>query len=272
MKFFFKLIGLSILFSWGVCVSAKDGYQFVDAKANALGGCSAVLPGFLNPSLYVFFPSEGRIASLQYRNKYAMKEFSTYAGMFNFPNRYLNAGLYISRYGFKAYHETMVSLHAYRQLSKHLSLGVRVDYLNLHYSPSESNKSAVTADLFLSAQPVDNLFLSLVAMNPIAVDVKVGEDKLEIPIILALGARYMFQQKFGVQVELEKDFSHPLVGKLGLEYIPIRQLSIRAGIYGKPFTPSFGIGLQLSPFLLDVSFSRHPVLGFCSSCGLSFRY
>ena len=207
MSHYIQLIGLlGLMLFYSGSISAVDGYQFIDARTQSLGGCGSVIPGFSNPSLYVFFSSEGWIASLQYRNKYVMNEFSTYAGMFNFPNRYLNAGVYVSRYGFNAYHETMASLHIYRRLSKYISLGVRADYLNLHYSQSESNKSAVTADLFFSAQPAENLFISVLALNPIGVDVKVGADKMEVPIVLAVGTRYLYQKKFGVQVELEKDF------------------------------------------------------------------
>lgn len=249
---------------------ALDVYQYIDAKAYSMGNTLSVLPGFANPASCSF--TTVRSASLQYVNRYGVKELSTYAGLINLPNKYLNTGLYMSRFGFNAYHETMVSVNVYKKLSSYLGLGIRINYLNLHYSDKETNKSLVTGDIGVYIKPVKHLILSVLAVNPLRTGIKIGKNKYDTSIILSVGVSYEIAKYFLVTGELEKDFLYPAIVKLGMEYIPIKQLSIRAGMYAKPFTPSFGLGINISPFVIDLAFNRHPVLGFYSCCGLLFNF
>ena len=69
---------------------ALDVYQYIDAKAYSMGNTLSVLPGFANPASCSF--TTVRSASLQYVNRYGVKELSTYAGLINLPNKYLNTG------------------------------------------------------------------------------------------------------------------------------------------------------------------------------------
>lgn len=268
--FFISILYFTVSFFFNTC-KALDVYHFIDTRAYSMGNCLSVLPGFANPAGYVF-ASDNRKVSLQYVNRYGIKELSTYAGTFNFPNKYLNIGVYMSRYGFKAYHETLSSFNMYRKLSSYIGLGIRVNYMNLHYSDRESNKSLLTADIGLLVQPLEHFILSVLAINPFCIDLKVNGRKIEVPIILSVGASYQLSDSFLVVAEVEKDFVYPVLVKLGMEYNPVKQLNIRVGMYGKPFTPTFGVGVKLSSFSFDLAFNKHPVLGFCSCCGLSFNY
>ncbi len=249
---------------------AQNTHQFVDARAYSMGNTISVLPGFTNPAGYGFESS--RHIALQYVNRYGIKELSTYAGMVNLPNKYLDTGLYVSRYGFDKYNETMVSMNFYKKLSGYISLGIRINYLNIHYSGRDSNKSLLTGDIGLLTRPVKNCTFSILAINPLQTSFKVGVEELEIPSLLIVGVSYQPVDNFLLTAEIEKDFAYPVVYKTGLEYSPIHQLSVRAGMSGKPFTPSFGIGIHISSFTVDLGFSRHPVLGFCSCCGLQFNF
>lgn len=271
MKCFFISILYFTIFSYYVSTcKALDVYQFIDTKAYSMGNTFSVLPGFANPASHGFV--DARYVTLQYANRFGVKELSTYAGSVNVPNKYLNAGLYISRFGFDAYHETSISLNLYRKLSDFISLGVRINYLNLRYSDKEPSKSMVSADIGVLVQPIEHLRLSVLAINPLRTDIKIGGEKSEIPVILLVGASYEVGESFLLTAEVEKDFKYPFVCKFGMEYSPIQQLSIRAGIYGKPFTPTFGVGINIRPFVVDIAFSRHPVLGFSSYCGLRFDF
>lgn len=273
MKCFCISILCFTVFSYFVSnCKALDVYHFIDSEACAMGGCLSALPGFANPAGYVFDDASGRVVSLQYANRYGVKELSTYAGMFNFPNKYLNAGIYVSRYGFRSYNETLASINAYRSLSSWMGLGVRVSYLHLHHSESASDRSLVTADIGIRLKPTERLVLSVLAVNPFCIEMKADGQKMEVPVILSVGGNYLFSDTFSTVVEVEKDFAYPVVCRCGMEYVPIEELSIRAGMYGKPFTPTFGLGLKLASFSIDLAFDRHPVLGFRSFCGLSFNY
>lgn len=268
--FFISIIHFTIIAYCIHTCEAQNTYHFVDTRAYSMGNTLSVLPGFTNPAGYGFEYS--RHIALQYVNRYGVKELSTYAGMINFPNKYLDTGLYVSRYGIDAYNETTVSMNFYKKLSGYLSLGIRINYLNLHYSGRESNKSLLTGDIGLLTRPVKNCTFSVLAINPLQTTFKAGEEELEIPALLLVGVSYQPVNNFLLTAEVEKDFAYPVVCKVGIEYAPIPQLSVRGGMSGKPFTPSFGAGIHISSFTVDLGFSRHPVLGFRSCCGLQFNF
>ncbi|MGN0036920.1 MAG: hypothetical protein ACI36X_06880 [Bacteroidaceae bacterium] len=248
------------------------GSLLVDARSAGMGGCAVATSPWANPSLYVFVPDESRCATLQYLNRYGVKEMSTYAGMVNFSNRLLPVGGVVSRYGFRAYSETMCALHVYRALSPYVSLGVRADYFCIHQAGVESNKSVFTADVFISTQPVQNLLITVGAFNPVASSYQAGGRRIRLPMVLTVGMDYRVTSSFRLTGQVEKDFSQPFVGRVGMEYQPLEALCVRLGMQAKPFVPSVGVGVHLSAFSLDIACTRHPVLGFSTSCGLSFHY
>lgn len=241
-----------------------------DARSYALGNLVSILPGFSQPASYSFESFRG--VSLQYSNKYSLKELSLFSGIINMPNRYLNVGISVSRYGLDAYHETLCAINIYRRLSSRIGLGIRVNYFNLHYSVKESNSWAITTDIGLMVTPFDNFYTSLLIINPLQTGLKMSKEKENISSIFITGLCYKVNEQFLLTAEVEKGIKLPALYKVGFEYTPISQLSIRLGMFAAPFTPSFGVGIQVKPFKLDVAFSKHPVLGFHSCCGLSFAF
>ncbi len=258
-----------IFASFNTC-KALDVDHYINARAYSMGGTSSVLPGFTNPASYGFLSP--RYLSLEYINRYGIKELSSFAGTVNYPNEYLNGGMYISRYGFDAYNETLVGANFYKKLSQKISLGIRMDYLNIHYSDKESDASVVTGDVGLLIHPTDYLNLSMLVINPFRTELKIGEESAQLPNVFTMGIGYQPEQTFLLTAEIEKDFALPAIYKLGMEYTPIKAFSLRAGMWTKPFTPSFGIGLQLQPFTINLAFSHHPILGFHSCCALQFYF
>lgn len=267
---FISILCLIQLFGFIFTCKALDVCNFVDVRAYSMGNTLSVLPGFSNPASCGFKVS--RYFSLQYINRYGVKELSTWAGTINYPNRYLNTGLNVSRFGMKAFHETSVSVNAYRKLSTFISLGIRVNYFNLHYSDKHPNKSSITADIGVLVLPWEHLYFSVLAINPFFISNRVGEMKGKSPSVLSVGLSYELSESFLLTGEVEKNFMFPVACKLGLEYNPVKELSIRAGMFTNPFTPSFGVGVHLLPFTVDFSFSKHSVLGFYSCCALQFSF
>lgn len=264
------LCWISVFSSISTCL-ATDVSHFADARAYSMGNILSVLPGFANPASFGFEFS--RSFSLQYTNRYGLKELSTFAGTLNYPNKYLNAGLYVSRFGLGEYHETWIGTHFYKRLTSYLSLGIRVNYFNLHYSDKESPASAFTGDIGLLIIPFEPLSLSVLAINPMCSGWKDGKgEKENLPALFMWGVSYRFSDAFLITSEVEKELKYKPVVKVGFEYEPLEELSVRIGMFTAPFTPSFGVGLHLKPFKLDLAFSKHPVLGFRSCCGIQFDF
>lgn len=270
-----KYISLSALILIVICApfntcKALDSDRFINARAYSMGNTSSVLPGFTNPASYGFLSS--RILCLEYINRYGIKELSSFAGMINYPNQYLNGGIYVSRYGFDGYNETLASINFYKKLSQIISLGMRMNYLGIHYSDKESDAGAVTGDVGILMHPTENLNLSFLVINPLRTEMKMGENSVQLPNLLTMGISYQPEQTCLLTAEVEKDFALPVIYKLGVEYTPVKEFCVRAGMWTKPFTPSFGIGLNFNPFIVNLAFSSHPTLGFNSCCALQFNF
>lgn len=242
----------------------------MNARAYSMGNTASLLSGFYNPAGNVFSPT--RSVALEYINKYGLKELSSYAGIVNYPNDYLNGSVYVSRYGFDLYHETSVDINVYKLLSKRIALGVRMNYYNVYYSDKEPSANSITADVGMLISIKQDVNISLMVTNPLRTQIKINEDKQSLPNKLLMGISYQPDPIFLLTTEVEKDFELPVIYKMGIEYVPIKQLSLRAGMWCKPFTPTFGVGVHVQPFVVDIAFTRHPVLGFQSCCGIQYNF
>lgn len=269
-----KCLLLSILYFALSCISitckALDVYRFVDSRAYSMGNAVSVLPGFSNPASQGFSVSSN--VSVQYMNRYGIKELTTYVGTVDYLNDYLNVGVQLSRFGYKEYNEMLISSNLYRKLNQYISIGIRLNYLRWHYSEEAHNKSVITGDIGILVRPIENFNVSVLAVNPLQTEVKIGEEKEELPVILSVGVSYEIEKCLLLTAEVEKDFSYDPVYKCGLEYTPVKYLSVRAGMMAKPFMPTFGFGVHWLPFAVDLAFSKHPCLGYNSCCALQFNF
>lgn len=270
MKCLFLSILYFALFCYSITCKALDVYRFVDSRAYSMGNTVSVLPGFSNPASCAFLVSNK--VSVQYMNRYGVKELATYTGSVDYLNDYLNAGLQFSRFGYKEYNEMLISSNLYRKLNHYISFGIRLNYLSWHYSEESHNKSVITGDIGLLVRPMDNLNVSVLAVNPLQTEVEIGGEKEELPVVLSVGISYEIEKCLLLTAEVEKDFSYDPIYKCGLEYTPVRYLSVRAGMFAKPFTPTFGIGVHLYAFNLYLAFSKHPDLGYNSCCALQYNF
>lgn len=267
---FISILSFILIFAPLNTCKALDVDHLISARAYAMGNTASVLPGFYNPASSSILPT--RYLALEYINKYGLKELSSFAGIINYPNVYLNSSLYISKYGFDAYHEILISLNVYKRLSKKLSLGLRANNINVYYSEKESNANVLTADLGVLISMTDAVNISFMVTNPLRTEIKMCDEKYPLSNKMLIGISYQPDRHFLLTSEIEKDFALPTVYKVGAEYAPIEQLSLRLGMLTKPFTPSFGLGLVLQKFNANLAFSRHPILGFNSCCGLQFKF
>lgn len=251
------------------CLSI-DIYRYITAKSAALGGCYASVEGVSNPAFEAF--NSKRYLQLNYCNRYGVKELASYSCVFNYPNKYLNSSCIVRRYGFSDYNETLLGVNFYRLLNSKLALGIRANYLMLHYAQQKHDLSVITADVGLLTHPVNNIYLSVLIINPLRTGLEVNKEKINLPSIFLLGSQYLFSSSFLFVVELEKEIQHEVLFKLGLEYKPWSAYALRIGIYGRPFTPTFGLGWKNSLWKIDLAMHRHPVLGIQYNCGLTYTF
>lgn len=253
----------------GQRVHGGDLLRFISARNAAMGHCSATMPGYANPAAAVLM--QGRLIAFDYENRYCIKALSTYSLSGYFPNRYLDAGFHISRYGMTAYNENRLSANVYKRLNEHISLGIRVNYSFVQMAEAD-NIHAVTADAGLLLQPADGFRIGAFFLNPIRSGIVKGDKTEKLPQAAALGLAYEFPFSFTASCEVYKQSDCKPQCRFGLEYKPLEELSIRAGFSSAPFVPTAGIGLKLGHFDIDLAVSGQASLGLISTCGLAFRF
>lgn len=73
-------------------------------------------------------------------------------------------------------------------------------------------------------------------------------------------------------IEAEKDLLHPVNVKSGIEIQAHEVFAVRVGVNSYPFQSSFGFGLKMKKFHLDMATTWNVNLGLSPSAGLRFNF
>ncbi|MBR9922833.1 MAG: hypothetical protein GYB31_18555 [Bacteroidetes bacterium] len=178
-----------------------------------------------------------------------------------------NFGVQIQYYGFDAYSESSVALGYGRKLTENFSLGARFIYLHTRI-PDYGAGGIFTFDLGASYKLNKDWLLGAYIYNPTQLEKVSGE---LLPTSLRLGASRLFGESATLTAEVEKTLAYDFRARVGLEYLPVPQLRILAGIQSNPSTFSLGIGWKSPNGLsIDLVQEYHLILGI--SPGLSVSY
>jgi uncharacterized protein YdeI (BOF family) len=199
-------------------------------------------------------------------NRFALSNINQFSAGFGIPTKAGNFGLGLQYFGFEDYNEQKISVAYARKLTKRLSIGAAVDYLNLRI-PYFGNQGNVTFEVGLQGQITEQITLGVHIFSPVTISWTVND---VVPTIFAMGGSYQPTDKIRIIAEVEKDFDLPVNFKAGLEYRFIEQLAARVGVNTYPIQNSFGLGIYLKKLQIDVAAVYHQVLGVTT--GFSVRY
>ncbi len=241
------------------------------APANASAAYIKSWTPFHNPSML----SEIRKNSVAvgYENRFQMKELSSMTASGSITTKPVDIGIQLGRYGYSEYNETQAGVAVARQFVKEFTMGVAFNYYSVYLSPDEGSKGTVIAQIGLSSQVLDHLFIGFHAYNPIQTNIDVGATELRIPSVFSLVGAYDCGESVVWVAQADKEVDNPVVWRTGFEYQVVKEFSVRLGGYGSDsFIPSFGASVNVLNICLDVNFERHPTLGFNSIAALSYRF
>ena len=208
-------------------------------------------------------------AGVYYQNKFSMKELNNVGLAYAHPLKKGTIALQWSNFGYSLYQENKVGLAYALQLSEKLSGGIQLDYLSTKLGGIYGSKSVLAGEIGLQAKLTSKITIGTHLYNPTRA--KLNEyDKESVPSIMRLGIDYRFSEKVLVIVETEKDIDHAAMLKTGLEYQANDKFYFRGGIATGPTLGSFGFGLNMKQYKLDIAASYHQTLGF--SPEVSFVY
>ncbi len=204
-----------------------------------------------------------------YQNKFTLKELNNIGLAYAHPMKKGTMAVQWSNFGYSLYQENKVGLAYALQLSENFSGGVQLDYLSTKLGGIYGSKSVLSAEVGLQAKITSKIRLGVHIYNPTRV--KLNEYNNEaVPTIMRFGMDYRFSKKVLVVVETQKDIDHIAMLKTGIEYKANDKVYFRAGMATGPTLASFGFGLMMKQYKLNIAASYHQTLGF--SPELSFTY
>ncbi|MDF1672804.1 MAG: hypothetical protein P1U41_04830 [Vicingaceae bacterium] len=205
-----------------------------------------------------------------YENRFLLKETSYRAGAFVLPVKTGAFGLSVASFGYSAYSETKAGVSYGQRFGDNFSLGVQINYLNTKLNQDYGSKNSLTGAIGFIAKLNKEITMGVHIYNPTRS--KLAEyDTEKIPTIMKLGLDYRFSKKVMVGVETEKDLNYNAIVKAGIEYHITEIFYLRGGISTSPTLSSFGFGLQMKNFKMDVSSSFHQTLGLTPGISLIYQ-
>ena len=217
---------------------------------------------------------------LYYENRFLVQELSLKAAVFVLPTKSGTFGINFNSFGYVNYNEMKVGLAYGKKFGKIFSAGVQLDYLRTHIAEDYGNKDAFTFEIGIRTELTKQLTIAAHVFNPIRVKIQ-NETDDRVPAILKLGISYSLSDKLLLALETEKDSDFKPLIRGGFEYKIVDMATVRIGYSTLPSTSgsddfsiasvySFGFGLNLRKFVIDLSSSWHQTLGW--SPMVSFIY
>lgn len=208
-------------------------------------------------------------AGLYYENKFMLNELGVKAGAFALPIKGGTFGLLVSSFGYHLYTENKCALSFAKAFGEKISIGVAMDYMNVLIGDGYGRKDMLVAEMGILSKPFKKMTIGVHVYNPTRT--KIADYNGEhIPTIFRLGGNYAFSDKVLLAIETEKDIASNAIFKSGIEYKPIKELYLRTGISTNPVSSSFGFGIYLKSFQLDLSTNYHQILGLSPQFGLTY--
>lgn len=271
MLLFFKSILTIIL----LALTSNLGSQNIvtGARFAAMGGCSVSLTGLwsvLNNQAGLSQIDNTKIG-INYESKFMLSELSNKSIAIVTPLKYGVIGLSYNHFGFNLFNTQRVGLSFSRSFGNKLHTGLQLDYQRTGFGNGYGNSGLITFEIGIQANISDNVILGLWVFNPVRSKIH-GTNEYLITI-LRFGICWYLSEYMLVTTEIEKNTDvDKFILKCGAEYNINKRYFIRAGVSSTHNIFSFGIGITIKKFTIDLSASYNNFLGFTTQSGLTFSF
>jgi hypothetical protein len=244
----------------------------VGARSSAMGHASVNIA-----DIWAAHHNQAGLASLTkigggvyYESRFTMAELSLKGGVAALPFEFGTFAVSVSSFGYRLYSESKFGLAYGMKLAENLRMGVQMNYHRTQIAEGIGNSGFFTGEIGLQGDINDELSIGAHIYNPTLTQ-QAEYNNEKIPTTIRLGAQYQFNEQFFLAVEgMQNIYDRPSL-RVGMEYHVIEQLYLRGGVSTTPTLASFGFGLKLNNFFIDVASSYHSTLGFSPQISLSFN-
>ncbi len=263
---------LSLIFVLIIFSAQTQGIHFSGSRANSLANAGVCIE-----DVYSFHNNPANLSSIEntsfgisYENRFLLKELQNQSLVIAIPIQYGVLSIGGNTFGYTDFRTFKTGIGYAMPLTEGLSMGVQLNYLTVRLPESYGRGQTFTGEFGLSYKVTEDWTFGLSVFN-------LGRNKLtEMPedrycTSMRFGTQYLVSEKTMLVGELEKDIEHPLRTKIGLEYLPIKNLAFRCGFATQPIELTFGLGWIISDqYALDFGTQYHQILGW--SPNVSFKY
>jgi long-subunit fatty acid transport protein len=245
----------------------------VGGRAAALGGASATLSDVYsaqNNQAGLGFVTNAAIGAY-YENRFLVKQLAYRSFTGALPIKKGAFGLIYTGFGYSAFRQSKFGLGYGMKLSENFSAGVGLNYLSYTIGDIYGKASAFAVEFGLQGKLSKQVTVAAHVYNPNRAKITDYNNE-KIPSQLKFGIQYTFSKQLLVLVEAEKATYTNINFKSGIEYVPAKEIYLRAGMNSYPTQAAFGVGVKLQGLKFDLSSSYHSILGFSPQVGLSYVF
>lgn len=180
-----------------------------------------------------------------------------------------NFGLRINYAGSAVYKETQAGIAYGRKLGSKADVGLLLGYNTIHISSGYGAASSISAEAGITLHLTEQLHTGI-HINRAGKFEK--DNKEEALPVYTVGLGYEPSGNFLFSAEIEKAETMPVNINAGIQYNPVSQVRVRAGISSATSSVWFGAGIGFAMLRLDVFTAYHPRLGVTPGILLLYHF
>ncbi len=243
------------------CLQTQAQPTQPSAEAAALGGSFV--------TQHAVFSSRHNVAGLAFleknaigagmRNNYLANNLNDFylLGAFKLGKGYL--GFDVLNYGFDAYQQNEIGLSYATKIAANWSVGARLRYAHNSIPAESVSRFLVTGDVGILGK-INSWRFGATVQNLLQSQWQ-GRVVEREPNILRIGGGYYFSGETAITAEFYKAENAPADVRFGFNYAPLPQLDLRFGFATLQPNVTFGLGILLSTFEINLAATWHQQLG-----------
>ncbi len=229
-----------------------DGVASNDARSLALGNVYSLSREFSNPAALSF--QSGNKISTSVHNQFQMNELNTVSLRGAFPNRILDSGFQLDRFGYEDFSINSIRTGLAKKVNPRLSLGVQLGYSHVSSILEIPAQSVFNAGVGMFYKASETILLGVYGKN-------IASSSKENSYAIHSGIDYQCTETCHLLFELSFDRREQLILKSGIDYEISEGLHFYAGIHQNPTIPSIGVSCQWKQVTIMATFVMHHLPG-----------
>lgn len=268
MKKYIFIFEIISLFSLG----ATNPWRISDMRSGAMGGNGVTLSYLFNPAMLEL--STHPILSIDYFNRYAIKELGIVQGSFQYPNPYLSTGVQITSFGYEQHRESLARIAFSKRLNNHWAMGISFQYTWIQSELYEETPSRLSTDIGMVYSPVEKLSIAVSIRDLPSIRLSDKDKNINSfqSYNIDIGIHWQVLNDLLITCYAGIDEEEDVQGGFGLEYQIGDCFFLRGGVQVPPFLPSFGAGFRWRQWGVDLMAVWHTSLGISSGIGLFYSF